>query len=68
MLVNPALVTDDNMPKFLMPTFLCGWDRVACPELMDTCFASAHPRSSVWIGIADKRQSQRRTGAPATYR
>lgn len=63
-LVNPARVNDDNMPAFLR-----GWDRVVCPELVDTGFVGDHPRSSVWIGmnflvvapgkaIVDKRQSE----------
>jgi scyllo-inosamine-4-phosphate amidinotransferase 1 len=62
-LVNPARVNDDNMPAFLR-----GWDRVVCPELVDTG-SVVHPRSSVWIGmnflvvapgraIVDKRQSE----------
>lgn len=61
-LINPARVTDDNMPAFLR-----GWDRIVCPELVDTGFFGDHPRSSVWIGmnflviapgraIVDKRQ------------
>lgn len=61
-LVNPARVNDDNMPAFLS-----GWDRIVCPELVDTGFVGDHPRSSVWIGmnflvvapgkaIVDKRQ------------
>jgi glycine amidinotransferase/scyllo-inosamine-4-phosphate amidinotransferase 1 len=62
-LVNPARVNDDNMPALLR-----GWDRVVCPELVDTGFVGDHPRSSVWVGmnflviapgkaIVDKRQS-----------
>ncbi|HEX6359008.1 inosamine-phosphate amidinotransferase 1 [Actinophytocola sp.] len=61
-LVNPARVNDDNMPEFLR-----GWDRVVCPELVDTGFVGELPHSSVWIGmnflviapgkaIVDKRQ------------
>ena len=61
-LVNPARVNDDNWPEFLR-----GWDRIECPELVDTGFVGAHPRGSVWIGmnflviapgkaIVDKRQ------------
>jgi len=61
-LVNPARVNDDNMPAFLR-----GWDRIVCPELVDTGFVGDHPKSSVWIGmnflviapgkaIVDKRQ------------
>jgi scyllo-inosamine-4-phosphate amidinotransferase 1 len=62
--VNPARVNDDNMPAFLR-----GWDRVVCPELVDTGFVGDHPTSSVWIGmnllvvepgkaIVDRRQSE----------
>ena len=62
-LVNPARVNDDNMPAFLR-----GWDRIICPEPVDTGFVGDHPRSSVWIAmnmlvigpgkaIVDKRQS-----------
>jgi len=61
-LVNPERVNDDNMPGFLRD-----WDRVACPELVDTGFVGDHPHGSVWIGmnllvvapgkaIVDKRQ------------
>jgi scyllo-inosamine-4-phosphate amidinotransferase 1 len=63
-LVNPARVNDANMPAFLG-----GWDRIVCPELVDTGFVGDHPRSSVWIGmnflvvapgkaVVDKRQSE----------
>jgi glycine amidinotransferase/scyllo-inosamine-4-phosphate amidinotransferase 1 len=62
MLVNPARVNDDNIPAFLR-----SWDRVVCPELVDTGFVGDHPHGSVWIGmnllvvapgkaIVDKRQ------------
>ncbi|MER5766363.1 inosamine-phosphate amidinotransferase 1 [Streptomyces sp. NPDC001985] len=61
-LVNPSRVNDANMPGFLR-----GWDRVVCPEPVDTGFVGDHPRSSVWIAmnllviapgraIVDKRQ------------
>ncbi|QGV77876.1 inosamine-phosphate amidinotransferase 1 [Streptomyces ficellus] len=63
LLVNPARVTEDNFPDFLR-----GWDRIVCPELVDTGFVGDHPKSSVWIGmnflviapgkaIVDKRQT-----------
>lgn len=45
-LVNPDRVTETNMPAFLD-----GWDRIVCPELVDTGFVGDHPRSSVWIGM-----------------
>lgn len=61
-LINPARVNDTNMPDFLR-----GWDRIVCPELVDTGYLGDHPKSSVWIGmnflvvapgkaIVDKRQ------------
>ncbi|GAB1823637.1 hypothetical protein [Herbidospora sp. RD11066] len=63
MLINPARVTDANMPDFLR-----GWDTVICPDLVDTGFIGDHPKSSVWIGmnflviapgkaVVDKRQT-----------
>jgi scyllo-inosamine-4-phosphate amidinotransferase 1 len=45
-LVNPARINDDNMPEFLR-----GWDRIVCPELVDTGFIGEFPRGSVWIGM-----------------
>jgi scyllo-inosamine-4-phosphate amidinotransferase 1 len=62
MLINPARVHDNNIPAFLR-----GWDRIVCPELVDTGFVGDHPHSSTWIGmnflligparaIVDKRQ------------
>ena len=62
-LANPARVNDENMPAFLKR-----WDRMVCPELVDTGYVGEHPNSSVWIGInllvvrpglviADKRQT-----------
>ncbi|MGH3876682.1 MAG: inosamine-phosphate amidinotransferase 1 [Actinophytocola sp.] len=61
-LVNPERVNDDNMPEFLK-----SWDRVNCPELVDTGYVTDHSHGSVWIGmnllvvapgkaIVDKRQ------------
>jgi scyllo-inosamine-4-phosphate amidinotransferase 1 len=46
LLVNPARVNDENLPAFLR-----GWDRISCPELVDTGFIGDHPHSSVWIGM-----------------
>jgi glycine amidinotransferase/scyllo-inosamine-4-phosphate amidinotransferase 1 len=45
-LVNPERVNDDNMPGFLR-----NWDRVVCPELVDTGFVGDHPHGSVWLGM-----------------
>jgi scyllo-inosamine-4-phosphate amidinotransferase 1 len=64
LLVNPSRVNDRNMPDFLR-----GWDRIECPELVDTGFWGTRPYCSVWIGmnllvvapgvvIADKRQPE----------
>lgn len=45
-LVNPARVTDANMPEFLK-----GWKHLRSPELVDTGYTGTHPRASVWIGM-----------------
>jgi glycine amidinotransferase/scyllo-inosamine-4-phosphate amidinotransferase 1 len=45
-LINPARVTDVNMPQFLR-----GWDVIKCPDLVDTGFVGAYPRCSKWIGM-----------------
>lgn len=63
-LLNPARVNDDNLPAFL-----CSWDRIWCPELVDVGFVGDLPYASVWIGmnllvvrpglvIADDRQPE----------
>jgi len=45
-LLNPVRVNEDNMPEALR-----GWERVWCPELVDTGYVGAHPQASVWIGM-----------------
>jgi len=45
-LVNPARVTEENMPEYLR-----GWDRIIAPEPFDTGFVGDRPRASVWVGI-----------------
>ncbi|WP_200260278.1 inosamine-phosphate amidinotransferase 1 [Streptomyces sp. HSG2] len=61
-LLNPERVNDKNMPEFLR-----GWDKIWCPELVDTGFVGERPYCSTWIGmnllvlkpglvVADKRQ------------
>ncbi|MFD7507740.1 inosamine-phosphate amidinotransferase 1 [Streptomyces sp. NPDC059853] len=45
-LLNPARVNDDNLPGFLR-----GWDKIWCPELVDTGFVGEHPYCSTWIGM-----------------
>ncbi|MEU0214020.1 inosamine-phosphate amidinotransferase 1 [Streptomyces sp. NPDC006265] len=46
LLTNPARVTDANLPEFLR-----GWDRIECPELVDTGFVGDRPYCSTWIGM-----------------
>jgi glycine amidinotransferase/scyllo-inosamine-4-phosphate amidinotransferase 1 len=45
-LLNPSRVNDDNYPGFLR-----GWDRIWCPELVDTGYVGEHPYCSTWIGM-----------------
>jgi glycine amidinotransferase/scyllo-inosamine-4-phosphate amidinotransferase 1 len=45
MLVNPTRVTDDSVPEFLR-----GWDRVVCPEPVDTGYVGA-AYCSVWVAM-----------------
>ncbi|MEU4982751.1 inosamine-phosphate amidinotransferase 1 [Streptomyces sp. NPDC021969] len=61
-LLNPERVNDKNMPDFLR-----GWDKIWCPDLVDTGYVGEQPYCSTWIGmnllvvkpglvVADKRQ------------
>jgi len=45
-LLNPARVDDSKLPPFLR-----SWDKVWCPELVDTQIPGTHSFSSVWIGM-----------------
>lgn len=45
-LVNPARVTDDNLPSFLKD-----WKQVKCPDLVDTGYVGDRPYCSIWIGM-----------------
>lgn len=62
-LLNPARVTDENMPEVLRT-----WDRLWCPDLVDVGY-TGHAHASPWIGmnvlvvrpdlvIADARQKE----------
>lgn len=46
LLTNPSRVTGDNLPAFL-----ADWERIECPELVDTGFTGTVPRASPWIGM-----------------
>lgn len=46
LLVNPARVTETNLPEFLRD-----WERLECPEMVDTGFVGPVARASVWIGM-----------------
>ena len=45
-LLNPERVNDGNLPEFLR-----GWDKIWCPELVDTGFVGERPYCSTWIGM-----------------
>lgn len=45
-LLNPARVTEENLPSFLR-----GWDRIYSPELVETGYVGERPYCSVWIGM-----------------
>lgn len=45
-LLNPERVNDGNMPNVLR-----GWDKIWCPDLVETDFFGEHPRASRWIGM-----------------
>lgn len=45
-LLNPERVNEENLPRVIR-----GWDRIWCPELLDTGHVGRHPHSSVWIGM-----------------
>lgn len=62
-LTNPSRVSGSNLPAFLQD-----WERLPCPELVDTGFIGPVARASVWIGmnilmvapsvaVVDRRQS-----------
>jgi scyllo-inosamine-4-phosphate amidinotransferase 1 len=46
LLTNPSRVTDDNLPSFLS-----GWERLECPELVDIGFTGPVAKASPWIGM-----------------
>ena len=45
-LLNPERVNERNMPDFLR-----SWDRIWCPDLVDTGFLGEHAYASTWIGM-----------------
>jgi scyllo-inosamine-4-phosphate amidinotransferase 1 len=45
LLTNPSRVTETNLPPFLQD-----WERLPCPELVDTGFIGSVARASTWIG------------------
>lgn len=45
-LINPERVNDENIPGFLRD-----WDRIVCPDLVDTGFLGSRPACSKWIGM-----------------
>ncbi|MFI9387153.1 inosamine-phosphate amidinotransferase 1 [Kutzneria sp. NPDC052558] len=45
-LLNPARVKEDNLPEFLR-----GWDKVWCPEPVDTGYVGDFAYCSPWIGM-----------------
>lgn len=45
-LLNPERVTDANLPSMLQ-----GWDKIFCPELVDTGYVGDFARASRWIGM-----------------
>ncbi|WP_260758576.1 scyllo-inosamine-4-phosphate amidinotransferase [Mycobacterium sp. SMC-8] len=46
LLTNPSRVTEENMPSFLKD-----WQRLPCPDLVDTGFVGPIARASRWIGM-----------------
>jgi scyllo-inosamine-4-phosphate amidinotransferase 1 len=46
LLVNPSRVNSENLPPFLSD-----WERIECPELVDTGFVGPVARASTWIGM-----------------
>lgn len=46
-LVNPARVTEDNLPHVLR-----SWERIECPELIGLGYAGDVPHCSPWIGMS----------------
>lgn len=45
-LLNPARVKEDNLPEKLKK-----WDKIWCPNLVDTGFTGSRPLSSIWVGM-----------------
>lgn len=45
-LLNPARVTESTVPEPLRR-----WDKIWCPEMVDTGYIGAQPYSSVWVGM-----------------
>jgi glycine amidinotransferase/scyllo-inosamine-4-phosphate amidinotransferase 1 len=45
-LLNPSRIDDANLPPYFR-----GWDKLWCPELVDTEVPGAHSYSSRWIGM-----------------
>jgi scyllo-inosamine-4-phosphate amidinotransferase 1 len=45
-LLNPERVTEENLPNFLR-----GWDKIWCPDLVDTGYVGPHAYCSTWIGM-----------------
>lgn len=46
LLINPSRVTSENLPSFISD-----WERIECPELVDTGFVGPVARASSWIGM-----------------
>ncbi len=45
-LLNPERVTEDNIPEPLKK-----WDKIWCPEMVDSPLTEENPLSSIWIGM-----------------
>ncbi|GLT17501.1 amidinotransferase [Vibrio zhanjiangensis] len=46
MLLNPARVNENNLPEKLR-----SWDKIWCPDLVDTGYEGYQPLSSTWVGM-----------------
>lgn len=45
-LLNPERVNSNNLPKSLEK-----WNKIWCPELVDTGYSGKHAYSSIWVGM-----------------